>query len=174
MEATPTTTTPASVGVRYGLLTGLITAIFSFFVNVMHLEQSPLRFLNIAVLIGGIVLAQRFYRASAGGFLSFGEGVGIGTVLSAIAGVIGAVFTWVYVSFVDTDMMTRIMDKARADMEARGGVSDEQIDQAMSLTAKFVTAPVLAISVILVTVIFGLLAALVVSAVLKNPRPDFE
>ncbi len=174
METTLATPTPAAVGVRYGLLTGLITTIISFFVNVMHLENSPLRFLSLAVLVGGIVLAQRFYKTCAGGFLSFGQGVGLGTVLSAVAGAIGAVFTWVYVSFVDDGMTTRILDKARADMEARGGVSDEQIDQAMSFTAKFMTPPILAVSALLFTVIFGLLAALVVSAVLKNPKPDFE
>lgn len=174
METIPLAPTPASVGVRYGLLTGLVTAVFSFVMNVAHLEQSPLRFLNLLVLIGGIVLALRFYKTGTGGFLGFGQGVGIGTMLSAVAGVIGAVFSYVYLNFVDPEMVTRIMDKARADMEARGGMSDEQIDQAMGFTAKFMNGPILAATVILGTVIFGLLASLVVSAVLKNPRPDFE
>jgi Protein of unknown function (DUF4199) len=174
METTPLAPTPTAVGIRYGLLTGLVTAIFSFVMNVAHMEQSPLRFLSLLVLIGGIVLALRFYKANTGGFMSFGQGVGIGTVLSAMAGVIGAVFSYVYINFVDPEMVTRIMDKARADMEARGGMSDEQIDQAMSFTAKFMNGPILAASVVLGTIIFGLLASLVVSAVLKNPRPDFE
>ena len=174
METTPALVTPASVGLRYGLLTGLVSAIFSFLLNVLHLEQSPVRFISLLLLIGGMVLAQRFYKQEKGGFLGFGEGVGLGTVVAGVAGVIGAVFTYVYVSFVDPDTVGRILDKARADMEARGGASDEQIDQAMRITAKFMNGPMLAASVILGTLLMGLLAALVITAILKNPRPDFE
>ena len=66
------------------------------------------------------------------------------------------------------------MDKARTDMEARGNLSDAQIDQAVALSAKFTSGPVLLVVVVIVSVLTGLVISLVSSAIIKNPKPEFE
>ena len=174
MESTSTQSpTTTAVGLRYGLLTGLVSVIISFGINALHMENSPAKWLTMPVLIGGIVLAQQEFKKRDGGFMSYGQGLGIGTVLSATVGVISAVFTYVYTTFIDPDMMTRAMEKAQADMEAKG-LSAAQIDQAMAMSAKFTTGPVLAISVIIGTLIIGFIFSLVISAIIKNTKPEFE
>ena len=174
METTSASVSPTSVGMRYGLLTGLVSIIISFGLFATHMEQSPLRFVSFLVLLGGMVLAMRYYKENNQGFMSFGEGVGIGAVLSAAVGVLSAIFSYVYMNFVDPEVVSRLMDKARADMEARGGLSDEQIDQAMSMSGKFMNGPIMMIAVVLGSVFFGVLLALIVSAFVKHAKPQFE
>jgi hypothetical protein len=176
MEPTTTaaTATPKSVGLRYGLLVGLVTTIISFGLNAAGMENSPAKYLSSLVLIVGIVLAQRFYKANNAGFMSYGEGMSIGNILSLIAGLIGAVFSYIYINFIDNSMVARILEKTRSDMEAKGNMSDEQIDQAMSWTAKFMEPGYMAIMIIVMTMIAGLITSLIVSAILKHTRPEFE
>ena len=166
--------TPTSVGLRFGALTGLVSIIISFGINAVHLETSPIRYLTTAVLVVGIILAQRDFKLRNAGFMSYGQGLGVGTVLSVVVGLLSAAFTYVYTNFVDPNMMTRAMEKVRTDMEAKGTMSDAQIDQAMAMSAKFTSGPILLVLVLIGSVVIGLLISLITSAVIKNAKPEFE
>jgi hypothetical protein len=170
--ATPTSTT--SVGMRYGLLTGLVGIVISLVLNMSHLEQSPVKWLSVAVLIGGIILGQKAYKQANGLFMSYGEGLGVGVIVSGVSAVLSAVFSYIYVTFIDPEMTARILDKARADMEARGNMTDAQIDQAMHFTSMFVQGPALVGVALVGGIVMGLLVSLITAAILKNPKPEFE
>jgi hypothetical protein len=172
--STANTVTPATVGTRYGLLVGLVSIIISFGLNVSHLEQSPAKWLTMVVLIVGTVLAQKFFRQANGGFMSYGQGLGVGIVLAGISAVLSAVFSYLYTTVIDPDMTARILDKARSDMEARGNMSDAQIDQAMHWTSMFMQGPALLGVVLVGGLLTGLIVSLITAAVLKNPKPEFE
>ncbi len=174
MENTTASVTPAAVGLRYGLLTGLVGSIISFVLNMSHLEQSPAKWLNALVLVGGMVLAMQFYKKANAGFMDYGQGIGIGVLLAAVSGVVSAAFSYIYTHFVDTEMMGRILDKVRSDMEAKGSMSDDQMDQALGITRKMMTEPIFSLTVVLGSVMLGLVVALIVAAIVKNPQPEFE
>jgi hypothetical protein len=175
MENTaPTPLTTTSVGLRYGLLTGIASAIISFLLNMSHLEQSPAKWLTFVVIIGGIMLAQRAYRQANGEFMGYGEGLSVGMVTAAVSSVISAAFSYLYVTLIDPEMTARILDKARADMEERGTMSDAQMDQAMHWTTMFVQGPALAGIALVGGLLTGLLVSLITAAILKNPKPEFE
>jgi hypothetical protein len=173
-----TSTAPAitttSIGLRYGLLTGVVSIIISFLLNVTQLEQSPAKWLTLVVLIVGIILAQKAFRQANEGYMSYGQGLGVGMVLAAVSSVLGAIFSYIYVTLIDPEMPTRILEKVRADSEARGNMSDAQIEQAMRWTAMFVQGPALAGIALVSGVLMGLIVSLITAAVLKNPKPEFE
>jgi hypothetical protein len=167
--------TPSTVSIRYGLLTGLVSVLISFALYALQLEQNAfLKFLTTIVLLLGIVLAQREYRQRNAGFMSYGEGLRIGALVSVIVGVLGAAFVYVYTTLIDPDTMTRTMERARTELEAKGTMSDAQIDQAMALSAKFTSGPIMLVFVIVGTLFFGFLISLITSAFVKNPKPEFE
>jgi hypothetical protein len=174
MEVNSTPVSTTSVGLRYGLLTGLISIIISFGLFATSMEQSPLRFVTFVVMVVGIVMAMRHFKENNHGFMSFGQGVGIGTMLSLVVGILSAIFTYVYMNVIDTDVVSRMMEKARADLEVQGKLTDEQIDQAMAMSGKFMNGPIMVVVVILGSIIMGLLLSLVISAVLKHSKPEFE
>jgi len=172
--ATPSVST-APVGTRYGLITGLVSVIITFGIYALQLEQQPVaRFATMVVLVVGIILAQRSFKAENAGFMSYGQGLGVGLTVSGMVGLLSAIFMYVYTNFVDPDLMTRIMEKARADMEAKGSMSDAQIDQAMALSAKFTTGPIMLAFTVLGSILIGLIISLIASAFIKNPQPEFE
>lgn len=171
--ATPSVTTTA-VGGRYGLLTGLVSIIISFGVYALELEQNgAVRFLTIAVLVAGIALAMRNFKEQNGGFMGYGQGLSVGMVVSGIVGLLSGAFVYLYTTVVDPSVITRITEKTRVDMEAQG-MSDAQIDQAMTWTAKFTTGPFMFGFTVLFTLLIGLLISLLVAAFVKNPKPEFE
>lgn len=174
MENTATPVSTSAVAVRYGILTGLVSVIISFVLNMAELEQSPARWLTTIVLIVGIVLAHKFFKQQNGGFLTYGQGLSIGTIISVVVGVLSAIFSYIYINFIDTSFTARLIEKARADMEAQGRMTDAQIDQAMIWTTKLMNGPLMVAMVVFMIVLMGFLASLVISAVTKNPRPEFE
>jgi len=159
---------------RYGLLTGLVGIVISLVLNMSHMEQSPVKWLSAVVLIGGIILGQKAYKQANGLFMSYSEGLGVGVIVSGVSAVLSAVFSYVYVTFIDPEMTARILDKARADMEARGTMTDAQIDQAMHFTSMFVQGPALVGVALVGGIVMGLLVSLITAAILKNPKPEFE
>lgn len=172
--ATPSVSTTA-VGGRYGLLTGLVSIIISFVIYALEMEQNSLvRFLTTAVLVVGIILAMRNFKLQNAGFMGYGQGLSVGMVVSGIVGVLSAIFIYVYTTLIDPSVMTRMMDKTRAEMEAKGTMSDAQIDQAMAWSAKFATGPVIFAFTIVITLIVGLIFSLLIAAFVKNPKPEFE
>jgi hypothetical protein len=174
MEASATSASTTSVGMRYGLLTGLISIIISFGLNAAHLEQSPAKWLTLVVMIAGIVLGQQAYKKANGEFMSYGQGLGVGMMVASVSAVLSAAFSYIYVTFIDPEMTARLLDKARADMEAQGKLNDAQIDQAMHWTAMFMQGPALVAIALVGGIVMGLLVSLITAAVLKNPKPEFE
>ena len=174
METNGIPVTTTSVALRYGMLTGLVSILFSFGLNIMHQESSPARYISFAILVGGIVLAMNAFKTQNQGFMSYGQGLGIGTVLSAVVGLISGVFAYVYMTFIDPEMLGRVTEKIRTDMEARGGMTDEQIDQAVAMSGKFMNGPFMLVFALLGSILIGVLLSLVISAFIKNAQPEFE
>jgi uncharacterized integral membrane protein len=175
MENTATpAVSPSSVGLRYGLLTGIVSIILSAVMYMTNTEQSPLRYLGYLILIGGILMAHQYFKRNNSGFMSFGQGVSIGTTLSAVVGVLSAIFFYIYASFIDNGFINRMVETSRAEMESSGKYSDEQIDQAMAMSQKFMTMPAIAGMAVIGSIIFGLIVSLIISAFTKHTRPEFE
>jgi hypothetical protein len=175
METTTSTRpTITSTALRYGLLVGLASIVFSFIlIATNQLGNSLLGLVSLAIAIVGIVLAQRDFRARNGGFMSYGEGLGIGALLSLVSGVLSSIFSFVY-RVIDPSAFDGAIEQARAKMEAAGTMSDAQIDQAMTMSQKFSTGPIGFVVGIVGAVFIGTLLSLVISAILKNAKPEFD
>ncbi|WP_185816989.1 DUF4199 domain-containing protein [Hymenobacter metallilatus] len=175
MEHTSTpAVSPASVGIRYGLFVGIIASILSFLqMSFIQDPETPFRWLSTVVSIVGIWLAHKQFKQVNAGFMSYGQGLGIGTILSVVAGLISSVFGYLYVSFIDPAYMNRVMELQRAKMEARG-MDDAQIEQGMAMAEKFSSGPIVILFGLILVVIIGFVISLIVSAFTKHTRPEFE
>ena len=175
MENTSTPVSTTSIAVRYGLLTGIVSIIYAFMLLAANLEQNTaLSLLSLLILIGGIFLAHKNYKDNNGGFMSYGQGLGIGTIVSLISGLLGSIFRYIYMSFIDPSAAQRAIDQARAKLEEAGTMSDAQIDQAVQMSQRFSSGPVGVAVGIIMSVIVGFLLSLIIAAITKHNRPEFE
>lgn len=177
MEAqSHTQPTVAATATRYGLFTGIISILYSFGLLATHqIGNAALGWISLLVIpILGIVLAQRDFRVKNGGFMSYGEGVGIGALLSLLNGLLSSIFSYVYREFIDPDVLRQVTEQMRDKLEQAGTMSDAQIDQAIAMSQKFSTGLVgFAIGIVSVTLV-GVILSLIISAFLKNAKPEFE
>lgn len=176
MEPTPTSApvTTTAVGIRYGLLAGVASIIFSLLLFMTSADQSPVRWLGLAITIGAMVLAHNQFKQHNGGFMSYGQGLGIGTLLVVVSGVISTVFSYLYMTYMDPGYMGRIMEKTRLEMEAKGNMSDAQVDQAMAMAQKFSSGAWMLLFGILGSILIGFVISLIISAFTKHNRPEFD
>ena len=164
----------ASVALKYGLLFGLVGVVFQAILMVTNLGDNRwLSSLGFVILIVGIVLAMKSYKEQNLGYMSYGQGLGIGALLSGVYGFCTGLFSWIYMEFVDPEYMGRMMEKQRVQMLEQG-LSDEQVDAGMAMAENFQGPLVTVGGAAIVTLIFGFFLSLIISAIIKNSRPEFE
>jgi hypothetical protein len=163
-----------SVALKYGFITALVAIVYSLILLISDLNDNGwLAAVSYMILIAGILLAMKQYKAINYGYMSYGQGLGIGTIVSAIYGVLSAIFMWIYTSFVDPEYMERQLLKSEAEMLERG-MSQEQIDAAMEMTQSFQGPVMLIVIGTLSAIIMGFIFSLILAAIMKNNRPEFE
>jgi len=164
----------ARVALKYGVLGSVVIMIFTTIINVAGLSQNKiLSSLSFVFMIVAIVLSMKDFREQNKGFMSYGEGLGLGTLVSAVMGLLSSAFTMFYIQFIDNTLLTQGMDKVRSDMEAKG-MDDSQIDQAMELSQKFMSPGVVFAMGVFMYILTGFIISLIVAAIVRKEKPVFE
>lgn len=171
-EEKPSTTTLRSVGIRYGLILAVLSILFFVVMNVTGIDmQGPISYLGWVITLVVIYFAHRYYKEFGDGYMSIGQGIGIGFWTGLISTLISSPFTYVYVKFIDTSFIENIKDKQIEKMQEQG-MSDEQIDQAMQFAGAFMSAESILVMGIIGGIIAALIFAVIISLFTKNPEPE--
>ena len=164
--------TSKSISLKYGLISGLIGVTFFIVQNLLGQGMNQaLSYVGLLILAIIIYLAQKAFKDEGDGYMAYSKGLGIGTLLSLVSSVIGSVFMFIYVSYINDGYIQQLVDKARRDMEDQGQ-SDEIIDQSMEFMSMIFSPIALPIMGIISTVFFGFLISLIVSAINQNKPPE--
>jgi Protein of unknown function (DUF4199) len=171
MEQQPTST--ARVAIKWGLITGVASVIFTTILFVSgQAANSALSWLGVLISVATMVYAMKEFRTENNGFMSYGQGLGVGTMMSAVGGFISTTYTYIYRTFIDPNIMQEIMDKVRQDLEARS-MSEDQIESAMSMSEKFSSPGLGFVFGILGAIFVGFILSLIISAILKKDKQVF-
>jgi tetrahydromethanopterin S-methyltransferase subunit F len=164
-----------AVAIKYGLLTGLLYVVFA---TVNYITESYGNFflallISIVISVTGIVLALREFKKQNAGFMTYGQGLGLGLMVSIIAGLISGVFSMLYIQFVDPGMPEKIVDATMEQMAAFGVDESMLEDKREEIMASF--TPVRQLMSALSNAFFsGLILSLIIAAIMKHTRPEFE
>ncbi len=162
-----------SVAIKWGLINGVI-GIASFIIYDMLgvIGESWVSFIGSAIFIVILVLAHNEFKKEGNGYMSYGQGLGLGTLTSLIASIISGIFMFVYMSFINTALQSMMLDKQIQSME-ESGQPQSQIDQAMPFLEMTTSPTAMLIFSIVFGVFFGFIIALIVSIFTKNQEPEF-
>lgn len=128
-------------------------------------------FLLFAVAFYFIYTAAKTHRDhDLGGYLSVGQGLGLGTLAGLISGLINAVWIVIFMNFIASDMADQIKQVTMEQMEKQG-LSEEQIEQNMEFASFFMSPVFLAIATVFFMVFIGFLSGLISGLMLKKDRP---
>jgi hypothetical protein len=165
-------TTVSKISIKFGLISGLLGIAFFVLLDVMGQSgNQSLSYIGYAILAAVIFFAHKAFKEEGDGFMNYGQGLGIGTLLSLVSSILSSTFFYIYVTFVSSDYITSVMDKQREKLE-ESGMADAQIEQAMEMTEKFMTPGMMLIFGVVGTVFFGLILSLVISAITQKKRPE--
>lgn len=101
------------------------------------------------------------------GFLRLGQGVKLSFLTGIFAGIIGGVFTYIFITVITPDFMDSMQNEAIAQMEAQG-LSEEQITQSLKFTGMFMSPVFMFLSSVLGSIISYVLLGLIFSAIMKR------
>lgn len=164
--------TTRETGIRYGLILGLISIVFFVVLAVAGVDTSgSVRWTGLIFTVAVLVLAHKYFKDNGDGFMSFGQGVGIGFWTSTVSSVLSSIFTFIYVKFIDETFIDTMKDNQMLQMQEKG-MSDAQIDQAMSFSEPFMTPTAFLAFGIIFGIIIGVIVALIVSIFTQKSNPQ--
>jgi hypothetical protein len=103
--------------------------------------------------------------------MSYGRGVGTGTLISLYSGLMSSVYSFIHFKFVNTEFADYQLALLRPQWEA-AGMPEAQMEQAEKWSRAMMGPVAQAILTPILVVLFGLIMSLIIAAILKRPAPD--
>ena len=176
----PNSVSVTPTGNKWGLILGIVGVILSLlFTMTGMIDYTGVKSNAIPTTIQYAAMAAIFYMAikahrdeDLGGFISLGRCVKLAAYMGLIAGVITAVYTFVYFKFIQPDFMSGIMDAAMNKAEDKGQ-DPEQVKKGMEMMSWMFNPGAMAIMGFLGTILIAAIIGLIEGLIMKKdpPRP---
>jgi len=155
----------------YGLYLGIVVTLYSVILYVSgQTVNKSLGYVSFVLYAVGVVLAQINYRnKDLHGVISYGQAVGFGVAVMLFAGIITALYN-IIIFKIDPSLIEQIKSMQEEAM-LKQGLSEDQIEAAMSMTSKMMSPGILAISGLFSSVFMGTIISLV-SAIFVKKQPN--
>lgn len=174
MEENLEAPTVKSLAMKWGLIMGLISIGFFLIIALGGFQgNSAMQWIGLIPTIVVIYLAHKEFKDGGDGYMSYGQGLGMGTLISLISSIISTAFFFIYVKFIDGTYIDAIKDAQLTQFQEQG-MSDSEIEAAMSMSEGFMTPGVMAVFAIVFAVFAGFVVSLIVSAITKNSNPELD
>lgn len=171
----------------YGAVIGFLFVIISiaFLVaNYLPIGIAPsivMFVVSVAIYYTGIHLATKKIRDTVwGGYMTFGQGLLIGTLVVFFASIISSAYTYFQNTVIDPDYFTRAINAQKdwmTNFMQSSGVSEDQIEESLVKLDEKLENPnhlLTFFTSILGGAIFGLILSLISSAILKRNKGIFD
>jgi len=103
--------------------------------------------------------------------MSYGRGVGTGTLISLYSGLMSSVYSYIHFKFINTEFADYQIAMLRSKWET-AGMKDAQMEQAEKFTRMMMGPAFQAVMTPIFAVIIGVICALIIAAILKRNPPE--
>jgi hypothetical protein len=144
--------------------------------------HSDLSKLGAAKVIGGLVglaiaivctvlgVRARREEVPAAEEFGYGSALGAGVLISLVASVLSAIFTYCYHAFINPGFSDILLQDALSKLEGKG-IPSAQMDKIESIDRIMFSPAAMAAIALIIGFIFGVIISLVVAAFVKRPSP---
>lgn len=171
---------PKSLGKNalvYGLITGAGLIVFMLLMYILNLYMNRgLQWLSYVIMVGGMLWGTQEYRKSQDrGLMPYGKAFTSSFLIGLYAAIISMIFFMIYIKFINTGMIQEMTELTRQQMEENSnGMSQEQMDKAMSMATKFMSPAAMATIGLLTNVIISAIIAAILAIFLKKEDKSTE
>lgn len=174
----PATVSNRSIAIKYGLYAGGAAVLLNLIGFLTNTDPSMpttgaikwvYTLLGIAITVWAVWAAMKEDREQLGGFISYPRCLGLGVLVGVVATVLGAVYTLLYTLVINPGFADQIKD-ASMEVYEKQGMSEEQIEMAVSMGSMFMNPIVLVLMQLIFGVLFYFIVTLLVGIIMKRDR----
>ena len=165
--------TSTKVAFKWTIISLVTSIVFTYVTQFLSVDpNSAIKYIQYLIFAAFLVLAQKEFKDQLGGYLTFGQGFNVGLLYSIFAGLLGAIFVYIYLTYLSPQVFEQSMTAAEQKLQEKG-MSSDQIETVMGFTRKYgvILGSVFAA---IGSVILGIIVALISSSVLKKERSPLD
>jgi len=158
---------------NWGAVLGLLLIMLSLTLYLLDMSESGVVGVSYLLIIGVICYGIFNRRKEQEGFITYGEGLATGTAIAFFGGVIAGFYSFIHMSFIDTDQLARLLVSTE-DALFEQDLPQSQIDMMMGIYEKMFRPVPMFIMSIFVNALFGFIVSLIAAAIFKKNDESFE
>lgn len=165
----------ARISLKWGLILGLVSIAVTTVYYVLNIFNPSWYGYVVSFLMyfGVLYFAMNEFRTLNGGFMKFGEGLGLGVLAFLCSAVIYSVYDFVYKNYIDTTIISKQLQMVEQQYENMG-MSPELIEQSLSQAETMFNSSLGFLMTIFGIVFSGFICSLIMAAIMKRNKPMFE
>jgi hypothetical protein len=167
-------TTKNQVIIKFSIIYALANIGMALILYILEIMDKSMLITVLSLAVNSAILffaMKSRKNDTLNGFMSYGEGFGTGMLILVVGGLITSIYTFVFYTFIDTEFMTKMLEISRTEM-LKKDMSDEQIEQALEMSKKFMSPIMMAVFGYLASLFIGLIISLILAAVTKKENPN--
>ena len=128
------------IALNYGLYLGvasILIGVIRYALGMQYDHDMPFGILSLIIMAIILVLGIKKYKEVNGGLLTLGQGIKTGIAIALVGGVIGILYTIIFMSVIEPDFLAHKLEMAKEKMLDNPSFSEEQIDNAIEMQEKF-------------------------------------
>lgn len=162
----------------YGVIVGAVLILFSLLMFLLGMHTNKyLGYVGYVFLIAGMAWGTLEYRKKyLGGFISYGKAFTSCFLIGLYAALILGVYMYVFAQFIHPGFIQEMLDISRQAMyDSNANMTEEQVEQALEISAKFMSPVMMAVwtfvAYVIASAIIGLIAAIFLKKEDKSVSP---
>ncbi len=151
--------------------------VFSLIMFLLDLYlNKTLSWISYLLLAAGMLYGTlEFRKKFPNGYISYGKAFTSCFWIGLFAGILATIYMFVFIKFIHPGFIQELMDQIRTNMvTSRPGMSDEQVEQAMNMTAKFMSPVMMTLWGLVVYAISSAIISLILAFFLKKEDPTLK
>ncbi len=160
-----------NIAIRFGIIGGLTSILVSLILYLLGMQlESWTKWISTGIMVAAIIVGLKMCAiANEGKHTSFGYLFGQGMIITLILSAITILYFLLHISIIEPDFIDKTLDVSRNQMSDKG-LSQEQIDNAITLSKKFMSPGIMVLFSLLGMLFMGAIASLIGTFIYKNNK----